>query len=123
MAFDKYDNMWIAQHVIDSLVVYDQNSEQMTIVTIPTEESFTQFVVADENGDIWFVEQRGGKLGKVSVSAIPGQRTIIQEETTSNLLYVELVAPIVAAGIIATSLFYVKSVRDKRKIDEIISTK
>ena len=28
MAFDKYDNMWIAQHVIDSLVVYDQNNQQ-----------------------------------------------------------------------------------------------
>ena len=122
MAFDKYDNMWIAQHVIDSLVVYDQNSEQMNVVTIPTEESFTQFVVADENGDIWFVEQRGGKLGKISISAIPGQITVVQEETT-NLLYVELVAPIVAAGIIATSLFYVKSVRDKRKIDDIVSTK
>ena len=119
MAFDKYDNMWIAQHVIDSLVVYDQNSEQMNVVTIPTEESFTQFVVADENGDIWFVEQRGGKLGKISISAIPGQITVVQEETT-NLLYVELVAPIVAAGIIATSLFYVKSVRDKRKIDDMI---
>ena len=123
MAFDKYDNMWIAQHVIDSLVVYDQSGEQMTLVTIPTEESFTQFVIADDNGDIWFVEQRGGKLGKVSISAVPGQRTIIQEETTSNLLYVELVAPIIAAGIITTSLFYVKSVRDKRKIDELISIK
>jgi len=123
MAFDKYDNMWIAQHVIDSLVVYDQSSGQMTIIAIPTEGSFTQFVVADDNGDIWFVEQRGGKLGKVSISAVPGQRTIIQEETTSNLLYVELVAPIIAAGIIATSLFYVKSVRDKRKIDALISIK
>ena len=38
-------------------------------------------------------------------------------------MYVELVAPIVAAGIIATALFYVKSVKDKRKIDKIISTK
>jgi len=123
MAFDKYDNMWIAQHVIDSLVVYDQSNEQMTVVTIPTEGSFTQFVVADDNGDIWFVEQRGGKLGKVSISAVPGQRTVIQQETTSDLLYVELVAPIIAAGIIATSLFYVKSVRDKRKIDELISIK
>ena len=38
-------------------------------------------------------------------------------------MYVELVAPIVAAGIIATALFYVKSVKDKRKIDDVISTK
>jgi len=123
MAFDKYDNMWVAQHVIDSLIVYDQNNQQMIEIAIPTEGSFTQFVVADENGDIWFVEQRGGKLGKVSISAVPSQRTIVQEDTSAEILYVELVAPIVAAGIIATALFYVKSVKDKRKIDEIISTK
>ena len=123
MAFDKYDNMWIAQHVIDSLVVYDQNNQQMIEVPIPTEGSFTQFVIADDNGDIWFVEQRGGKLGKVSISAVPTQRTIVQEQTSIDIMYVELVAPIVAAGIIITALFYVKSVRDKRKIDELISTK
>ena len=123
MAFDKYDNMWIAQHVIDSLVVYDQNNQQMIEVPIPTEGSFTQFVIADDNGDIWFVEQRGGKLGKVSISAVPTQRTIVQEQISVDIMYVELVAPIIAAGIIATSLFYVKSVKDKRKIDDVISTK
>ena len=123
MAFDKYDNMWIAQHVIDSLVVYDQSGQQMTEIVIPTEESFTQFVIADDDGEIWFVEQRGGKLGKVSISAVPTQRTIVQEDTSLDIMYVELVAPIIAAGIIATALFYVKSVRDKRKIDELISTK
>ena len=123
MAFDKYDNMWIAQHVIDSLVVYDQNGQQMTEIVIPTGESFTQFVIADDDGEIWFVEQRGGKLGKVSISAVPTQRTVVQENTSSDIMYVELVAPIIAAGIIATALFYVKSVRDKRRIDELISTK
>ena len=123
MAFDKYDNMWIAQHVIDSLVVYDQNNQQMIEVPIPTEGSFTQFVIADDNGDIWFVEQRGGKLGKVSISAVPTQRTIVQEQISVDIMYVELVAPIIVAGIIATSLFYVKSVKDKRKIDDVISTK
>ncbi len=123
MAFDKYDNMWVAQHVIDSLVVYDQSSEQMIQVTIPTEGSFTQFVIADDDGDIWFVEQRGGKLGKVSISAVPSQSIVIQEETSESIMYVELVAPIIAAGIIATALFYVKSVRDKRRVDELISTK
>ena len=123
MAFDKYDNMWVAQHVIDSLVVYDQSSERMIEVAIPTEGSFTQFVIADDDGDIWFVEQRGGKLGKVSISAVPSQSIVIQEETSESIMYVELVAPIIAAGIIATALFYVKSVRDKRKVDELISTK
>ena len=123
MAFDKYDNMWVAQHVIDSLVVYDQSSGQIIEIAIPTEGSFTQFVIADDNGDIWFVEQRGGKLGKVSISAVPSQIGTIQEVKSQDIMYVELVAPIIAAGIIATALFYVKSVRDKRRIDDLISTK
>jgi copper transport protein len=123
MAIDKYDNMWVAQHVIDSLVVYDQSSSQIIEIAIPTEGSFTQFVVADDNGDIWFVEQRGGKLGKVSISAVPSQIVTVQEEKSGSIMYVELVAPIIAAGIIATALFYVKSVKDKRKVDELISTK
>jgi len=123
MAFDKYDNMWVAQHVIDSLVVYDQSSGQIIEIAIPTEGSFTQFVIADDNGDIWFVEQRGGKLGKVSISAVPSQIVTVQEVKSQDIMYVELVAPIIAAGIIATALFYVKSVRDKRRIDDLISTK
>ena len=124
MVLDKYDNLWTAQHVIDSLLVYDPHNNRIIEIAIPTEGSFTQFVTADDKGDIWFVEQRGGKLGKVSISAVPGKATIIeQEESTFEIKYVELVAPLIAAGIIATSLFYVKSVRDKRKIDDIISNK
>jgi len=121
MILDKYDNLWAAQHVVDGLIVYDPYNNRITEVAIPTEGSFTQFVTADDNGDIWFVEQRGAKLGKVTISAVPGQTTIIEEESTFEIKYVEIVAPLIAAGIIATSLFYVKSVRDKRKIDGMIS--
>ena len=65
----------------------------MIEIAIPTEGSFTQFVIADDNGDIWFVEQRGGKLGKVSISAVPSQRGTVRR-TSSDIMYVELVAPI-----------------------------
>jgi len=123
MVLDKYDNIWVAQHVIDSLIVYDPYNNRISEVEIPTEGSFTQFVTADDNGDIWFVEQRGGKIGKVSISSVPGQTTVLQESSTLEIKYVEIVAPLVSAGIIATALFYVKSVKDKRKIDEIIHKK
>ena len=123
MVLDKYDNIWAAQHVIDSLIVHDPYNNRIAEVTIPTEGSFTQFVTADDNGDVWFVEQRGAKIGKVSISSIPGQTTILQESSTFEIKYVEIVAPLVSAGIIATALFYVKSVRDKRKIDEMIHKK
>ena len=101
--------------------MYDPYNNRISEVAIPTEGSFTQFVTADDNGDVWFVEQRGAKLGKVSISAVPGQPPIIEEESAFEIKYVEIVAPIIAVGIIATSLFYVKSIRDKRKIDDVIS--
>ena len=123
MVLDKYDNIWAAQHVVDSLVVHDPYNNRISEVIIPTEGSFTQFVTADDNGDIWFVEQRGAKIGKVSISSVPGQTTVLQESPTFEIKYVEIVAPLVSAGIIATALFYVKSVRDKRKIDEMIHKK
>ena len=123
MVLDKYDNIWAAQHVIDSLIVHDPYNNRIAEVAIPTEGSFTQFVTADDNGDVWFVEQRGAKIGKVSISSVPGQTTILQESSTFEIKYVEIVAPLVSAGIIATALFYVKSVKDKRKIDEMIHKK
>ena len=123
MVLDKYDNIWIAQHVVDSLIVHDPYNNRISEVAIPTEGSFTQFVTSDNNGDIWFVEQRGAKIGKVSISSVPGQTTILQESSTFEIKYVEIVAPLVSAGIIVTSLFYVKSIRDKRKIDEMINKK
>ena len=123
MVLDKYDNIWAAQHVVDSLIVHDPYNNRISEVIIPTEGSFTQFVTADDNGDIWFVEQRGAKIGKVSISSVPGQTTILQESPTFEIKYVEIVAPLVSAGIIVTALFYVKSIRDKRKIDEMINEK
>ena len=123
MVLDKYDNIWIAQHVVDSLIVHDPYNNRMSEVAIPTEGSFTQFVTSDDNGDIWFVEQRGAKIGKVSISSVPGQTTILQESSTFEIKYVEIVAPLVSAGIIITALFYVKSIKDKRKIDEMINKK
>ena len=123
MVLDKYDNIWAAQHVVDSLIVHDPYNNRISEVLIPTEGSFTQFVTADDNGDIWFVEQRGAKIGKVSISSVPGQTTILQESPTFEIKYVEIVAPLVSAGIIVTALFYVKSIRDKRKIDEMINKK
>jgi len=122
MAIDKYDNIWFGQHVIDELGVYDPYNDQLIEVSIPTPESFTQFITADDNGDIWFVEQRTKKLGVVSISSIPGQaRTVIDGGGESGFNYAEIVSPLIAGGIVVSSLFFVKSVNDKRRIDKMLS--
>ncbi len=122
MAIDKYDNIWFGQHVTDELGVYDPYNDQLIEVSIPTPESFTQFVTSDDDGNIWFVEQRGQKLGVVSISSVPGQaRTITGEVSQSGFNYAEIVSPLIAGGIVVSSLFFVKSVNDKRRIDDMLS--
>jgi len=122
MAIDKYDNIWFGQHVIDELGVYDPYNDQLIEVSIPTPESFTQFITADDKGDIWFVEQRTKKLGVVSISSVPGQaRAITDDGSGPSFNYAEIVSPLIAGGIVASSLFFVKSVNDKRRIDKMLS--
>lgn len=119
MASDKFGNIWLAQHTVDKLGVYDPTRNEFVEVNIPTKTSFTQFVTSDKYGDVWFVEQRGNKLGNVVISEVPSQRTI-QEQPTVNIRYSELAAPLMTVGIIATSLFFVKSVRDRRRLDALV---
>jgi len=122
MAIDKYDNIWFGQHVIDELGVYDPYNDQLIEVSIPTPESFTQFITADDNGDIWFVEQRTKKLGVVSISSVSGQaRAVTDGGSGPSFNYAEIVSPLIAGGIVASSLFFVKSVNDKRRIDKMLS--
>jgi len=121
MAIDKYDNIWFGQHVIDELGVYDPYNDQLIEIPIPTPESFTQFITADDNGDIWFVEQRTKKLGVVSISSVAGQaRTALSAGDESGFNYAEIVSPLIAGGIVVSSLFFVKSVNDKRRIDKML---
>jgi copper transport protein len=116
MTSDKFGNIWLAQHTVDKLGVYDPIRNEFSEVNIPTKTSFTQFVNSDKDGNVWFVEQRGNKLGNVVISEVPIQR-VVQEQPMINLRYSELASPLMMVGIIATSLFFVKSIRDKRRID------
>jgi copper transport protein len=119
LASDKFDNIWIAQHTADKLGVYDPHKNEFTEVDIPTKSTFTQFVTADKDGNIWFVQQRTNKLGSITISENP-QVNIAQERPEFELRYTEFVAPFIAAGIIATSLFFVKSIHDRRRLDLLI---
>jgi copper transport protein len=118
MASDKFGNIWIGQHTIDKIGVYDPFNGNFKEIPIPTQQSFTQFITSDNDGNIWFAEQRGQKLGMVSITEIPRQP--ISQDKTFEIRYADLVSPFIAAGIIATSLFFVKSIKDKRKLDTLV---
>ena len=119
MTSDRFGNIWLGQHTANKLSVYDPYNRNFKEVSIPTEQSFTQFITSDDKGNIWFAEQRGQKLGMVSITEIPKQ-TIISQNRTFEIKYADLVSPLIAAGIIATSLFFVNSVKDKRRINSLI---
>lgn len=118
LAADKFENIWIAQHTVDKLGVIDPHNRDFVEVDIPTKSSFTQFVASDGDGNIWFVEQRGNKIGKVTVSET--HQIIADDRSEFRIGYFELASPLISAGIIATSLFFVKSIHDKRRLDSQI---
>lgn len=123
MTFDRYGNVWFAQHTVDSIGVYDPDNNNLITVPIPTETSFVQFMTSDRNGNVWFVEQNTNKIGMVKITEIPViSSSQIQTSNSFELKYTEIASPLVALGIIATSLFYVKSIQDKRRLNSLINS-
>lgn len=122
MTFDRYGNIWFAQHTVDSIGVYDPENNDLIEIPVPTETSFVQFMTSDGDDNVWFVEQRSNKIGMVKITEIPVAVSQIQESNGFELKYTEIASPLIALGIIATSLFYVKSIQDKRRLNSLISS-
>jgi len=121
MTFDKYGNIWFAQHTVDNIGVYDPDNKNLIEVPVPTESSFVQFMTSDGNENVWFVEQQSNKIGTVKITEIP---VIVSQTQNGNfeLKYTEIASPLIALGIIATSLFYVKAIQDKRRLNSLINS-
>lgn len=118
IAQDKFGNAWIAQHTADKLGIFDPQKKEFAELIIPSQTTFVQFLLSDNSGDIWFVEQRTNKLGHVSISE--GLQAKSASPREFEIRYSELASPLISAGIIVTSLFFVKSVYDRRRIDSLI---
>ncbi|MFB5606880.1 MAG: CopD family protein [Candidatus Nitrosomaritimum yanchengensis] len=122
MAFDRYDNIWFAQHTVDNIAAYDPHNNNLIEVPVPTETSFVQFMTSDDKNNVWFVEQQGNKLGMVKITEVPITASQIQTSDGYQLKYTELASPLIAMGIVATSLFFVRSVNDKRRLNSLINS-
>ena len=122
MTFDRYGNIWFAQHTVDILGVYDPDNNDLLEIPVPTETSFIQFMTSDGNDNVWFVEQQSNKIGTIKMTEIPVSISQIQESNRIEIKYTELASPLIALGIIATSLFYVKSIQDKRRLNSLINS-
>ncbi|MBI5859662.1 MAG: CopD family protein [Nitrosarchaeum sp.] len=119
MSFDRYGNVWIPQHAIDKIVAYDPENKNLIEIPIPTATSFVQFSTSDNKDNVWFVEQQGNKLAMIKTIEVP-IASQIPDVGDFQLKYTEVVSPLIAMGIIVTSLFFVKSLKDKRRLNELI---
>jgi len=122
MALDRYGNVWFAEHVIDLIGVYDPDNGDLVEIPVPTESSFVQFMTSDGNGNVWFAEYNGSKIGTIRMTEVPVSSSQIQATNTNELRYAVIASPLIAAGIIATSLFYVKGIHDKRRLNDLIDS-
>ena len=120
MSFDRYGNIWIAEHTVDKIAAYDPDNKNLIEVPIPTATSFVQFLTSDDKDNVWFVEQQGNKLAMIKTTEIPITISQIPDTDIFQLKYTEIASPLIAMGIIATSLFFVKSLKDKRRLNELI---
>jgi len=122
MAFDRYDNLWFAQHTVDKIAAYDPHNNNLIEVPVPTNSSFVQFMTSDDKDNVWFVEQQGNKLGMVKITEVPLVVSQIPTTESFELKYTELASPLIAMGIVATSLFFVKSIKDKRRLNLLVNS-
>ena len=122
MAFDRYSNVWIAQHVVDNIAAYDPQNNNLIEVPVPTENSWPQFMTSDDKENVWFVENQGNKLGMIKITEVPVAASQIPSNEKFSLKYTELASPLIAMGIVATSLFFVRSVQDKRRLNSLINS-
>ncbi|MDF2737376.1 MAG: putative copper export protein, partial [Nitrososphaeraceae archaeon] len=144
MTLDAYNNLWIAQHVSDTLAILDPESEETINIDIPTSSSFVQYLVTDSKKDVWFAEQRGNALAKVTVKFIPSNQQAIDtlQETatidnndnnnnqtvnnfTNNMLFGkmkfnDLFGPFIIVALVVSTILYLNSSNQLRKrISEI----
>ena len=120
MTLDKYRNLWVAEHTINKIAVIDPMTGASREVELPTQSPFVQWLTSDSEGNVWFAEQRGNALGVIKSTPSPatpevgmpmendGQKT----SPEMSLSYSQIVGPMVAIGIIAVGLMYVKSAVD-----------
>jgi copper transport protein len=136
MAMDRFGNLWFAQHEIDKIGVIDPRTGEGSESDIPITGSFVQWITSDNDGRIWFAAQRGSALGSISISAGPAavsqssNQTITSDErqqqqsTNSGIVssipqlgfsYADVAGPVIAAGIVMSTLAYAKSATDLKR--------
>jgi len=133
MAFDKYWNLWVAEHTINKMAVIETQKSKIREVPVQSSSPFIQWITSDSNGNIWFAEQRGNSIGAIEPSSGPMIRQQqVQESNKSstsnrptavelNVNYLNFVAPAILAGIIITAFMYARSIIDLKSNISVVN--
>ncbi|HET8720349.1 MAG TPA: copper resistance protein CopC [Candidatus Nitrosotenuis sp.] len=113
MAFDKYHNLWVAQHVIDKIAVVDLRTGSMIEKETPTKNTYVQWLTADSDGNIIIAEWSANALGKISISALPSQNQIEGQQSNQGIpdigfSYAQIVAPSMTALLAVVGVMYAR---------------
>ena len=118
MAFDKYHNLWLAQHTRDKLAIINPRDGQVVEKDTPSTNSWVQWMTTDSQGNIIIAEERSNAIATISISAGPTDNTQIinrPEIPKFELSYAQVVAPSITGLLVIVAFFYCKGVVDLRK--------
>ncbi len=118
MAFDKYHNLWVAQHTVDKISVIDPRTGLVIEKNIPSSGTWVQWLTTDSEGNIVMAEEKANALAIATITS--GQSQNNQQSIPSSIPelsfdYVQVVAPSITGLLVIVAFFYCKSVIDLRR--------
>lgn len=124
MTFDNNHNLWVAEHTLDKISVINPRTSEVSEFVIPSNESLTQHITTDSQGDVILVEQGSHSLGLLTTSA--GLSPVISAGASLPFAYPGIglgiiAGPSIAIAIVALSFFYIKSAKDMNETGWLIS--
>ncbi|MGI0018251.1 MAG: hypothetical protein ACREA1_06040, partial [Nitrosotalea sp.] len=118
MAFDKYHNLWVAQHTFDKISIIDPRTGDVKEESIPSSNTWIQWLTSDSQGNIIMAEERANALAVATIT--PGQTQNNQAVSSSvipnfDFDYVQVMAPTITGLLVVVAFFYCKGTIDLRK--------
>ena len=118
MAFDKYHNLWVAQHTIDKISIIDPRTGDTIEKNIPSSNTWVQWLTTDSEGNIIMAEEKANALAIATITAgqpQSNQQSIGPSIPKFSFDYVQVVAPSITGLLIIVAFFYCKGVIDLRR--------
>src|ERR1051326_12425 len=125
MAFDKYHNLWVAQHGIDKISIIDPRTDEVTEKNIPSSNTLVQWLTSDSQGNIIMPEEGANATSIATISAGPpqgNQQSIASPIPELGFDYVQVMAPSIAGLLVIVAFFYCKAVVDLRKASNLVQS-